>query len=84
MKQNETFEAYYDEEGDFLEVSISLPPKTEYSEEIEPGIFITRNEETNEITSIGILGFKKRANILKKILSQINIKLPIEISVPSN
>ena len=40
---------YYDEEGDFLEIGIGQPPKKEYTEEIESGIFITKDEKTDEI-----------------------------------
>lgn len=80
----ETYEVYYDEEGDFLEVSFGAPPETEYTEDIESGIFITKDEETNEVKSIGILDFKKRTEILKRILNSVNKKLPIEISISSN
>ena len=80
----ETYEVYYDEEGDFLEVSFGIPPETEYTEDIQQGIFVTRDEETKEVKSIGILEFKKKAYLLKKILSSLNKKLPIEISIPSN
>jgi len=59
MKEQETYDIYYDEAGDFLEITFGLPPKKEYSDETEPGVFITRDEETNEIKGIGILDFKK-------------------------
>ena len=50
----------YDEEGDFLEISIGKPT-TCYADEIEPGVFLRKDEETDEIKSISILGFKKRS-----------------------
>ena len=86
MKDQETFDVYYDELGDFLEISFGLPPKTEYTEDIEEGIFVTKDRETHEIKSIGILNFKKRAKevILKRILRQLGMSIPLEISVPSN
>ena len=83
MIEQETYDIYYDEAGDFLEVTFGVPPETEYSEEIEPGVFITRDEETEEVKGIGILGFKKRVEVLKKVLEKINKRLPIEISVPN-
>ncbi len=47
---------------------------------------ITKDRETQEIKSIGILSFKKRAKeeILKRVLKQLGMSIPIEISVPSN
>lgn len=72
---------YYDQEGDFLEITFGEPPELEYSNEIEEGVFITRDESTNEVYSIGILSFKKRVQILKRILSQFNKKLPGEIDI---
>ena len=66
---------YYDEEGDLLEISIGNPTKC-YADEIEPGVFLRKDEETNEIKSIAILAFKKRTKSLK----DIKVKLPIDIS----
>ncbi len=72
---------YYDETGDFLEIFFGEPTKC-YTEEPEQGIFIRKDQETNEIKSIGILSFKKRgAQILPKLLLQINKKLPLHISI---
>ncbi|MBI2044931.1 hypothetical protein HYT23_02645 [Candidatus Pacearchaeota archaeon] len=76
-----TYDIYYDEEGDFLEISFGLPADEGTTEEIEQGIFITKDVATNEIKNVGILDFKKRAIILKQILDKINLKLPINISV---
>ena len=80
MEQN-IYGIYYDQEGDFLEITFGEPPELEYSNEIEEGVFITRDESTNEVYSIGILSFKKRVQILKRILSQFNKKLPGEIDI---
>lgn len=80
-EESETYDIYYDELGDFLEVTFGIPPKTEYSEEIEPGVFITKDKETNEIKGVGILSFKKRVEILKKVLNKINKKLPLDINI---
>ncbi len=85
MKNQETFDVYYDELGDFLEISFGLAPETEYTEDLEEGIFVTKDRKTNEIKSIGILSFKKRAKeaILKRILKQLGISIPLEISISS-
>jgi hypothetical protein len=83
MKNQETIDVYYDELGDFLEVSFGVPPKSEYTMDIESGVFVTKDKETNDIKSIGILNFKTRAKeaILKKVLKQLDISMPLDISV---
>jgi len=82
-EENQTYEVYYDKDGDFLEVSFGEPSKEGTTEEIEPGIFITRDIETEKITDIGILDFKKRVEILNKILNRFNIVFPLDINVHS-
>ena len=79
MTEHKTYDIYYDEEGDFLEITFGIPSEKDYAEEIEPGVFITRDEESNEVKGVGILSFKKRAEILKRILKQVHIALPLEI-----
>ncbi len=81
MKEYNTYNIYYDEEGDFLEITFGLPPEKSYAEEIEEGVFIRKDEETDKIIGIGILSFKKRAQILKKLLQRIKIEFPLEIGV---
>ncbi len=79
--ENHTYEIYYDEIGDFLEIFFGEPAKC-YTEEPEQGIFIRKDQQTHEIKSLGILSFKKRGSqILTKLLLQINKKLPINISI---
>lgn len=80
-QESETYDIYYDEAGDFLEITFGEPPKTEYSEEIETGVFVTKDEETNEIKGVGILSFKKRVQVLRKILNEVGKKLPLDISI---
>jgi len=63
---------YYDEEGDFLEISIGKPTKC-YAEEVQPGIFLRKDEKTNEVS------FKKRSNDMK----DIKLDLPIEVNFSS-
>lgn len=83
MKNYETIDIYYDEQSDFLEVSFGLPPQTEYTEDMEEGIFITKDGKTHEIKSVGILSFKTRAKeaILKRVLKQLGMSIPLDISV---
>jgi uncharacterized protein YuzE len=69
---------YYDEEGDFLEFNIGEPKKG-FSEEVENGIFIRKDEETGEILGIGILSFKKRSGNLK----EISLNLPVSVDFNS-
>ena len=80
MKEKPIYEIYYDEEADFLEVFFGEPSKC-YADEIEDGVFIRKDEETNEIKSIEILGFKKRTQLLREVLQKINIKFPLHISI---
>jgi len=79
MEENNTYDIYYDEDGDFLEVTFGLPPENEGTEQVESGIFVTKNTDTNEIYSIGILGFKKRCHILGEILKRMDIDFPLTI-----
>ena len=64
---------YYDEERDFLEISVGEPTEC-YAEEIEPGIYLRVDQKTGEAKSIGILDFKKRAH-----LKDIEFNLPINL-----
>lgn len=70
----EPMRVYYDEEGDFLEISIGKPAQC-YATEVEPGVFIRKDEKTEEVKSVGILGFKKRSKQLKDIEVQLPVKV---------
>ena len=78
----EAIDVYYDEETDYLEISFGAPPETEYTEQYESEVLITRDAKTNEIKSIGIVAFKKRTDILKSILKKIGMSIPLDISIP--
>jgi len=80
MTEQTAYEMYYDEAGDFFEISFGESPKTEYTREIEPGVFVTYDEETKVIKSVGILAFKKRAELLVEVLARMNLRLPLHIS----
>ncbi len=71
----ERMRVYYDEEGDFLEISTGKPTQC-YATEVEPGVFIRKDEKTEEVKSVGILGFKKRSKPLK----DIEMNLPVKVT----
>ena len=79
-EENNTYEVYYDKMADFLEIFIGEPVNC-HAEEIEEGVFVRRDSKTNEIKSIGILGFKKRVQILNQILSRFKIEIPLNITL---
>ena len=70
---------YYDEEGDFLEISIGNPTAC-IADEVEPGIFLRKDEKTKQIKSIGILNFKSRSKKPK----DIEIFLPVRLEAYSS
>lgn len=66
---------YYDEEGDYLDIFIGKS-RPNYGEEVSDGVTVFKDEETDEIIGVGILGFRKRA----KKLNEIELTLPFEIN----
>ena len=76
--QEEIYEIYYDKEADFLEVFLGEPSEC-IASEVEKGIFVRKDIKTNKVKSIGILNFKKRADILNKVLLQLKINIPLDI-----
>ena len=80
MKEPQTYEIYYDKESDFLEVFLGEPTNC-HTEEVEKGVFIRKDNITDEIKSIGILSFKKRVWILKQLINKFNLELPISIGL---
>ena len=66
---------YYDEEGDFLEISVGNPTKC-YASEVKPGVFLRIDEKSEEVKSVGILSFKKRS----KDLQDIKLDIPVEVN----
>lgn len=77
--ENRTYDIYYDEDGDFLEITFGETPVNEGTEQIDKEIFVTKNLNTGEVYSIGITGFKKRCYVLKEILERMNINFPLTI-----
>ena len=80
MTEVQTYEIFYDKEADFLEVFFGEPNKS-YAEEVEQGVFIRKDDKTNEIKSIGIISFKKRIEVFKRILEKNNLSIPLNISM---
>ncbi|MDO8508702.1 MAG: hypothetical protein Q7S27_03385 [Nanoarchaeota archaeon] len=78
----ESIDIYYDEEGDYLEISFGAPPEKEYTEHLDSEILVTRDDNTNEVKSIAITSFKKRSYILKEILKKFNLSIPFDVSFP--
>ena len=73
---------YYDEEGDFLEITIINPPVESYCEDIHEDVFIRKDQNTHEVIGIGILNFKERAKELKDILIDVPVKINFEAIKP--
>jgi len=69
---------YYDEEGDFLEITIVPSPKQNYCEDIHEDVFVRKDSDTNDIVGIGVLNFKMHKEDLKKLLADIPIKINFE------
>ncbi len=69
---------YYDEEGDFLEITIINPPRESYCEDIHEDIFLRKNEENGEVIGIGILNFRLHANNLKNLLANVPVRINFE------
>lgn len=69
---------YYDDEGDYLEIFIG-EPRPNYGEDIASGVTIFKDEETDEVTGIGIINFRKKTKSLK----DIELNLPFKIVAAS-
>lgn len=78
-----SIDIYYDEEGDFLEITIANPPQESYCEDINEDVFIRKDEETGEVVGIGILNFKEHAKDLKDIFVNAPVKINFELTKPS-
>ena len=69
---------YYDDEGDFLEISVGTPTQC-ISKEIDSGVFIRYDKKTREAKSVGILNFKQRAKSITDIILNLPIKVNFEV-----
>ena len=62
----------YDNEHDVLYIFIG-PPKIAYEDEISPGIFLRKDDDTDEVIGVIIMGYKK---VNKSLLPNI---IPLEL-----
>lgn len=69
---------YYDEEGDFLEIT-SADISNCYFDNIGKGIFKLVDKVTKEVKGVAIFSFKART----KNLEEIKLSLPFKISIAS-
>ena len=76
----DSYEIYYEKESDFLEVLFGESSKC-IATEIQEGVFVRKDIKTGDIKSVGIVGFRKRVQLLKKILTSYNKTFPLEISI---
>ena len=69
---------YYDEEGDFLEISIGKHTEG-YFRNLGKGIFERVDKKTKEVKGVAVMGFKKRTQRLK----DTSVSLPFTIELTS-
>ena len=66
---------YYDDEGDFLEISVGDISNC-YFDNIGNGIFRIIDKSTNEVKGVAIFSFKART----KGLEEVKLSLPFRLS----
>jgi len=69
---------YYDEEGDFLEITLGDISDC-YFDDSGNGIFKIVDKKTKEVKGIAISAFKKRA----KGLEELELTLPVRLEISS-
>ena len=67
----------YDEEGDYLTFFIG-DSKSNYGQDIEDGVTVFKDQDTDEVIGVGILGFRKKSKNLNDII--VNIPFKIDFS----
>ena len=72
---------YYDDEGDFLEITVSNHPSESYCEDVHEDVFVRKDENTGEVKSIGIIGFTKRTAVLRELLTKLKLAFPIDFKI---
>lgn len=76
----ETYDIHYDKEADFLEIFFGDSTDC-YADEPEQGVFVRKDEDTNEVKSIGIIGFTKRTAVLRELLIKLKLAFPIDFKI---
>ena len=74
---------YYDEEGDFLEITIVNPPHESYVEDVDEDVYLRKSED-GKIIGIGILNFKNHSHDIKDILKKGKIEPSGPLAVEAN
>ncbi len=74
---NENMRIHYDEEGDFLEVSIGKPVKG-FFKDMGNDVFQRIDKKTNKVVGIAVFNFKKRA----ERGGDIEFSLPFNVELP--
>ncbi len=67
---------YYDEEGDFLEITKGEIADCSFKN-MDDGVFQIIDDNTKEVKGFGIYGFKERTKGLK----DIKVKLPFKVEL---
>jgi len=75
MKGN--LDIYYDEEGDFLEITLSDVTNESYCEDVNEDVYLRKSED-GKIIGIGILNFKNHSHDIKEILMKVPVKVSFE------
>ena len=76
MKGN--MHVYYDEEGDFLEITLGDISNC-YFDNSGKGVFKIIDKKTKEVKGVAISAFRKRA----KGLEELDIELPVKLNISS-
>jgi len=74
----EPIDIYYDEEGDFLEITIVNPPHESYAEDVNEDVYLRKSED-GKVIGIGILNFKNHSHDIKDILMNVPVKVSFEL-----
>ena len=69
---------YYDEEGDFLEITMGDTSNC-YFDNLGNGIFKITDKKSEEVRGIAVFNFKKRT----KDLEELRISLPFKFNITS-
>ena len=72
----EKINIYYDEEGDFLEITMGKPTKGHFKN-LGDGIFKRIDEKTNKVKGFMIHSFKKRTEKDKEIKFTLPVKMQL-------
>ena len=75
---NGPIDIYYDQEGDFLEITLIDPPEESYCEDIKEDVYVRKDQKTNEVVGLGIFNFTHHATNLKELLANVPVKINFE------